>query len=296
VNNEETDVARDLLAALAVGPLVCDGAMGTMLMASGVESRCPEEINLISPDTVRNVHAAYVSAGADVITTNSFGGNRAKLAKADMEGRVREVNLAAARLAREAAGDGLLVAGDLGPLGEFLEPLGAVAYQEAVSIYREQAEALAEGGVDFFLVETMFDLAEARAAVEGAASVGLPVVCTMTFDTGGRTMMGVAPADAVVALVGAGAVAVGANCGVGPEETLKAIKEMHRAAPGARLVAQPNAGVPRVEGGVAVYTVGPEEMAAFAPRFIEAGVVLIGSCCGSSPEHTRAIARAVRGS
>lgn len=288
-------MARDLLAALAKGPLVCDGAMGTMLMASGVEARCPEEINLISPDTVRNVHAAYVAAGADVITTNSFGGSRAKLAKADMADQVAQVNLAAARLAREVAGESVLVAGDLGPLGEFLEPLGELTYQQAVAIYREQAEALADGGVDFFLVETMFDLGEARAAVEGAASTGLPVACTMTFDTAGRTMMGVTPSRAVAELRAAGAVAVGANCGVGPEETLKAIEEMHRADPEAVLVAQPNAGVPSMEGGKTVYSTTAQEMASFAQGFLSAGVRLIGSCCGSSPEYTEAIVRAVRG-
>ncbi len=288
-------MARDLLAALAKGPLVCDGAMGTMLMASGVESRCPEEINLISPETVRNVHAAYVAAGADVITTNSFGGNRAKLAKAEMAGQVAQVNLAAARLAREVAGDSVLVAGDLGPLGEFLEPLGELSHEQAVAIYREQAEALAEGGVDFFLIETMFDLGEARSAVEGAVAAGLPVACTMTFDTHGRTMMGVTPARALAELRGAGAVLVGANCGVGPEETLKSIEEMHRADPQAVLVAQPNAGVPSVEGGKTVYSTGAEEMAGFARGFLEAGVRLIGSCCGSSPDYTRAIVRAIRG-
>ena len=264
-------------------------------MASGVESRCPEEINLISPETVRNVHAAYLAAGADVITTNSFGGSRIKLAKADMADLVGQVNLAAARIARDVAGERGFVAGSIGPLGEFLEPLGTLSHGVAVSVFREQAEALAEGGVDLFIVETMYDLAETRAALEGAASTGLPVICTMTFDTRLHTMMGVSPSQAVEVLRAAGAIAVGANCGVGPEETLKAIEEMHRADPEAWLAAQPNAGVPVVRGGETVYDVSAEEMAGFVRGFLERGVRLIGSCCGSSPEYTRAIARVVRG-
>lgn len=284
------------MAALARGPLVCDGAMGTMLLASGVQARSPEEINLVSPETVRNVHAAYLEAGADVVTTNSFGGNRAKLAKAGLADLVAKVNLAAARLARESAGESALVAGGLGPLGEFLEPLGELTYDQAVAIYREQAERLAEGGADFLLVETMFDLGEARAAVEGAKATGLPVACTMTFDTRGRTMMGVSPTQALAELRAAGALVVGANCGVGPEETLKAIQEMHRADSQVWLAAQPNAGFPDVEGGRTVYTVSAEDMASFAQGFLASGVRLIGSCCGSSPEYTRAIVRAVRGS
>lgn len=273
---------------------MCDGAMGTMLMASGVEARCPEEINLISPDTVRNVHAAYVAAGAEVIETNSFGGSRIKLARAGMGDLASEANLAAARIAREAAGDSVLVAGSIGPLGEFLEPLGDLSSSEAVSVFREQAEALAEGGVDFFMVETMYDLGEARAALEGASATGLPVVCTMSFDTHLHTMMGVGPSRAVEELRSAGAVAVGANCGVGPGEMMRVIEEMHRVDPRVWLVAQPNAGAPALEGARTVYSVGAEEMAEAARGFAALGVRLIGSCCGSSPDYTRAIVRALR--
>jgi len=287
-------LARDLVAALSKGPLVCDGAMGTMLIASGVEAQAPEEINLISPETVLKIHAAYVEAGANVITTNSFGGSRPKLAKAEIEDLLGRANRAAAALAREAAGEKVFVAGSIGPTGEFLEPLGALSYEGAVAIFREQAEALADGGVDFFIVETMFDLNEARAAVEGALSTGLPVVCTMTFDTGGRTMMGVSPTQAMSELIKAGAVAVGANCGVGPDKTLEAIEQMHVADPKVWLVAQPNAGVPSVQGGSTVYDVSADEMAGFVPEFLKRGVRLIGSCCGSSPEYTRAIARKIR--
>lgn len=288
-------MGRDLLEALKRGALVCDGAMGTMLMASGVEVRCPEEMNLLSPETVRNVHAAYIAAGADVIETNSFGGSRAKLEKAGLEDMVARANLAAARLAREAAGESAIVAGSVGPLGEFLEPLGTLTRQGAVEIFREQMAALAEGGVDFFLIETMYDLGEALAALEAAGLVGLPAICTMTFDTHLHTMMGVSPAQAVAELRAAGAVAVGANCGVGPDETLQAIQEMHRIAPDAWLAAQPNAGVPSMESGQTAYNVSAEGMAASVTGFLEAGVRLIGSCCGSSPDYTRAIARVARG-
>ncbi len=283
------------MLVLSTQPLVCDGAMGTMLMFSGVESHCPEELNLISPDTVRKVHAAYRAAGANIIETNSFGGNLPKMTKAGIPNQVEAVNRAAAQIAREAAGDSLFVAGCIGPLGEFLEPLGELTREGAVSIFRQQAEALAEGGADFFIVETMYDLGEATAAVEGAAATGLPVLCTMTFDTNGRTMMGVSPSQALADLRLAGAFAVGANCGVGPEETLKAIQEMHGTAPGAWLVAQPNAGIPSTEGGKTVYSVGAAEMASWAGRFLESGVKILGSCCGSTPEYTRAIVDAVRG-
>ena len=288
-------MTRDLILVLSTGPLVCDGAMGTMLMSSGLESRCPEELNLISPDTVREVHAAYIAAGANIIETNSFGGNRSKLTKAGIPDQVEAVNRAAARIAREAAGDNVFVAGCIGPLGEFLEPLGELTRDGATAIFRQQAEALAEGGADLFIVETMYDLNEATAAVEGAGATGLPVLCTMTFDTNGRTMMGVSPAQALSELRMAGAFAVGANCGVGPEETFKVIEEMHRVAPGTWLVAQPNAGVPSTEGGRTAYSVGPAEMASWAGRFLGSGVKILGSCCGSTPEYTRAIVDAIRG-
>jgi len=292
---EEAGLTRELLAALAKGPLVCDGAMGTMLLASGVEARCPEEINLISPETVRNVHAAYLAAGADIIETNSFGGSRIKMSKAGLVDLTLEANLAAARIAREAAGKLALVAGSIGPTGELLEPLGGLSREDAASIFREQAEALAEGGVDLFIVETMYDLTEALAALEGIACTGLPALCTMSFDSHLRTMMGVSPIKAADELLAGGAVAVGANCSVGPEEMLKAIGDMHRAHPQAWLVAQPNAGIPVLNGAKAVYSVTPEQMAGFVPLFLELGVRVIGSCCGSTPEHTRAIVRAVRG-
>jgi 5-methyltetrahydrofolate--homocysteine methyltransferase len=250
-------------------------------------------MNLVSPSTVRDLHAAYASAGAGVITTNSFGGSRTKLAKDGLAGMTAEINLAAARLAREGAGESRLVQGNIGPLGDLLEPLGDLPYERAVEIFREQAEALAEGGVDFFLVQTMFDLNEARAAIEATRRTGLPAVCTMTFDTGGRTMMGISPARAVAELRDAGAVAVGANCGVGPRETLEVLQEMHRTDPSAWLSARPNAGVPAVEGGKTLYNVTAEETAGFVPAFLEAGARTIGSCCGSSPEYTRAIAQAL---
>lgn len=289
-------MARDILAALTGGVLVCDGAMGTMLLASGVEARCPEEMNILSPETVRNVHAAYLVAGADVVETNSFGGSRIKMEKAGAADLLARANLAAARIARKAAGQSALVAGSIGPLGELLEPFGDLTHEQAVSAFREQAELLAEGGVDFFLVETMYDLGEARAALEGVAGTGLPAICTMTFDTRLHTMMGVSPSQAVKELRAAGAIAVGANCGVGPDETLKAIEEMHRADPACRLVAQPNAGVPVAGGnGAAAYNVGAEEMAEAARAFVAQGVRLVGSCCGSTPDYTRAIVQAIRG-
>lgn len=286
-------MARDLMAALADGVLVCDGALGTMLMSTGIPVRCPTEMNLVSPETVLALHAAYVESGAMAVITNTFGGSRTKLEKDGLGERAKEINFSAARLAREAAGDSRFVMGNIGPLGELLEPLGEMPYEHAVEVFREQADTLAEGGVDFFVVQTMFDLTEARAAIQAAKTTGLPVVATMTFDTGGRTMMGVSPAQAVEALLAAGAVVVGANCGVGPRETLETLKGMHEANPTIWLAARPNAGVPVVEGGRTTYNVTPAELARFVPGFVEAGARMVGACCGSTPEHTRAIAEAV---
>ncbi|HEY8478144.1 MAG TPA: homocysteine S-methyltransferase family protein, partial [Chloroflexota bacterium] len=195
--------------------VVLDGALGTELQARDlIQGLCPEELNVTAPEAIAEIHRAYVDAGADIVETNSFGGNRIRLRHADLEDRVWELNVAAARLAREAAGDRALVAGSVGPMAAILEPLGDVPYAEAVEAFGEQAAALAEGGADLFIVETMYDLNEVRAAVEGIRrTTDLPILCSMTFDQGGRTMMGVRPADAVAELQALGVVALGTNCG-----------------------------------------------------------------------------------
>jgi 5-methyltetrahydrofolate--homocysteine methyltransferase len=288
---------RSLNQLLAGGPVVCDGAMGTLLQASGKldAGGVPEELNLSHPDVVRNAHLAYVAAGSHIIETNSFGGSRIRLGKSGFGEQVVEINEAAARLAREAAGDSVLVAGSMGPMGEMVDPWGPISFTKARDVFAEQAEALARGGVDLFIIETMFDLEEMRAAIEGAHSVtALPLVCTMTFDQGGRTMMGTRPDTAANALLGMGADLIGSNCGRGPSETEAAVRMMMQACPEATFVAQPNAGVPRLENGKATFDATPEDMARYAKTYVEMGVRILGGCCGSTPAHIKAIAAAVR--
>jgi len=233
-----------------------------------------------------------------LILTNTFGGSRIRLDKDQLGGRVVEINRAAVRLAHEAAGDQALVVGDMGPTGELLQPVGALDYAEAVSAFAEQAAALAKAGVAALLVETLSDLNEARAAVEGARrATDLPLLVTFSFDTHGRTMMGLKPAQAAKEIWALGVAAVGANCGRTLSETLTAIQAMRQAVPEATLMAKPNAGLPRVEGeNELVYDVTPVEMAEYALKFAAQAVKIFGGCCGSTPAHIRAVAEKLKGS
>jgi 5-methyltetrahydrofolate--homocysteine methyltransferase len=274
--------------------------MGTMLFQAGLQfGDPPEGWNLLHPDRVRLVHRGYLESGANLILTNTFGGNRFRLGMHGLQGRVAEFNRVGAEIARaevEAAGDSAMVAGDIGPSGAILAPLGELEPSEAVAGFAEQAAALLAGGVDVMWIETMSALEEMQAAIEGVrrADPDIPILATMTFDTRGHTMMGVSPEQAVEALVGWGAAAVGGNCGNGPAEVEGVIEKMHRAAPQAVLVAKSNAGIPRLVSGRAVYQAGPEEMAAHAVTVARHGARLIGACCGSTPAHLEAMARAVR--
>ncbi len=291
-------MSRDLLARLGQpGVLIYDGATGTMLQTMGLRPPATAELWVMEePDKIRSLHQAYLDAGADLILTCTFGGSRLRLADSGLDVDVAELNRRAAALAREVAGDRAFVAGDIGPTGQLMAPLGRLTPEKAQEAFAEQAAALAEGGADLIQVETMSDLAEATAAVEAAReATDLPVFATMSFETRGRTMMGVRPAEAAQALLAAGATAVGANCGQSLEEAEQVIREMREAAPDAILIAKPNAGVPKLVGRRPVYEVGPEEFAAFARRLADAGAKIIGGCCGTTPDHIAAVARALKG-
>jgi methionine synthase I (cobalamin-dependent) len=275
------------------GVLVADGATGTMLQRAGLPvGTAPVAWNLGNPDAILALHQSYIEAGSDMVLTNTFGANQPKLDAEGLGEQAVEINLAAARLARVAAGSHALVLGDIGPTGKLLEPLGPLSYDEAVAIYAGQVAALVEGGVNGIWIETMSDLNEAKAAVEGAKrATQLPVLVSMSFDTRGRTMMGVKPAAAARELWSMGVTAIGANCGRTLSETLEAVQAMRQAVPEAMLIAKPNAGLPHLaEGGESVYDVTPEVMADYALKYKALGVKVFGGCCGSTPDHIRAIA------
>ena len=280
--------------------LIADGATGTELQKAGLApGSAPELWNVENQDAVRTLYQGYVDAGSDMFLTNTFGGTSIRLKREGLDDRVVELNRAAAQLAREIADVGardVLVVGDMGPTGEMLAPLGTLSYEDAVAAFAEQAGALAEGGADVLLIETMSDLTEIQAAIEGARqATDLPVMATMSFDTKGRTMMGVKPEKAAQKLQALGVDVMGANCGRTLTETLTAVLKMREAVPDAMLMAKPNAGLPHVEGGDLVYDVTPDVMAEYALRFVEeAGVKILGGCCGSTPEHIAAIAAALK--
>jgi homocysteine S-methyltransferase len=276
-------------------PMVCDGAMGTMLYSKGIAlTRCFEELNLSVPQLVKEVHLAYVKAGAEILETNTFGASRLRLEKYNQGEKVREINLAGARLAREVAGEDLYVAGSVGPLGIRLEPLGPTSLQEARESFREQIAALAEGGVDLLIVETMSDPNEAHQALLAARDMcSLPVVVQMTVQDDGSTSIGALPEDFARKLDEWGADIIGLNCSVGPAAILEAL-EIMVAVTDRKLSAQPNAGMPRTVQGRNVYLSSPEYMASYARRFIQCGARLVGGCCGTTPEHIKAIKAAVR--
>lgn len=287
---------QDLLASGQT--IVADGGMGTLLFARGLaRGSAPELWNVERPDDIRAVHRDYVAAGAQIVLTNSFGGSRFRLELHGLAERAAELNQAAARLARaeaDAAARPVVVGGSMGPTGQLLSPYGTLEFDEAVNAFCEQAGALIAGGVDVLWIETMSDLEEVRAAVEGCrcAAPGFPIVTTLTFDTNGRTMMGVTPERALETLSEFGVLALGGNCGNGPDEIEGVIAKMHAANPNAVLVAKANAGLPHMEGDRAVYDATPEVMAAYARRVRERGARIIGACCGSTPDHIRAIAAA----
>ncbi|HUV27233.1 MAG TPA: betaine--homocysteine S-methyltransferase [Anaerolineales bacterium] len=277
------------------GYVITDGAMGTVLFAAGLEQGDPPELwNLKYPDRVADVHQAYLQAGSQIVLTNTFGGTRLRLALHNAQSQVAQANHAAAEILRKVvkqSGKDVIVAGDIGPTGEVLVPYGELAFQDAKDAFKEQASALISGGVDLIWIETMSDLEEVRAAVEGTreVSTNIPIVTTMTFDTHGRTMMGVTPEQAFETLTSFGVEALGGNCGNGPEEIIEVITKMRAIDQETILVAKANAGIPELVQGKAVYRASPETMADYAIQSYQAGARVIGACCGSTPDHIFAI-------
>ncbi len=276
-------------------PILLDGAMGTMLMDTGLEmGTSPEEWNVLHPDRIRQIHQEYIQAGSQIILTNSFGGSAVRLDIHGLADRVFELNEAAAKIARleaDAASSPVIVAGSIGPSGDLLKPLGTLSFEDAKLSFADQAAGLAAGGADLFWIETMSDLEEVRAAVEGIHSVSdLPIAVTMSFDTHGRTMMGISPQGAVKELMLLDIQLLGANCGTGSDELIVAVKEIITEKPALPIIAKANAGIPEVVGTDIVYNGSPELMADYALDVWKAGAVLIGGCCGSTPAHIKAMA------
>jgi methionine synthase I (cobalamin-dependent) len=289
--------------ALASRPwMLADGATGTNYFMMGLMSGdAPEMWNLEHPDRVRDLHRRFIEAGADIILTNTFGGNRHRMKLHDAQDRVHEINVAAVKNARAEADAytkrQIFVAGSMGPTGEIFMPVGAFPYEEGVTAFAEQAMALKDGGVDVLWMETMSSEEELRAAVEGAAQAGLPMVTTMSFDTNGRTMFGITPASFgdMAANLPHQPCAIGANCGVGASELVATVMGITKARPDAAVVAKGNCGIPQYQDGKIHYTGTPELMANYARIAHDAGAKIIGGCCGTSPEHLASMRQSLEG-
>jgi methionine synthase I (cobalamin-dependent) len=287
------------------GVFLLDGAMGTQLFATGVEpGTCNDWLNVQSPGIVQEIHRAYFDAGSDAVLTNTFGANRYALARHGHADKVSEINKAGAEIAAEAAGGDRYVLGDIGPTGDFLEPLGTLRAEQAKEAFAEQVEALRQGGVDGFIIETMTALDELELAITAAktAGGGLPVLASMSFDKGGagfRTMMGVDVATAISKMFSLGVDAVGFNCGTATLDEYVELSDAYVAAVRSSrrkvaVFAEPNAGKPELVDGQAVYKVTPEEFAAACSQMLSAGVRILGGCCGTGPDHIRAVARVLK--
>lgn len=282
--------------ALADCPvLVADGAMGTTLFSMGLEGGgCPEFLSVDRPGLVADVHRRFVDAGSDLVLTNTFGGNARRLALHGASHRVGELNRAAVELARSAVGDRVVVAGSVGPTGDLLAPLGSLSHDAAVNVFAEQIEALAGAGADVIWIETLSSLEELAASVDAASRFRLPVVATLSFDTAGHTMMGVSgEAVAEWAKDDGRLDGLGANCGIGPGDAVAAVYDITAVAPETVAVAKPNCGMPLYETDRLVYPIGPEGMGGFVDLAIRSGARIVGTCCGSTPDHIAAVRSAV---
>ena len=280
--------------------LVADGATGSNLQKMGLKpGRPPEDLIIDNPDIILSLARSFVEAGSDIILTCTFGGTRMRMKDSKYQDRTPEVNVRAAELARKAASarSDVLVAGSMGPVGALIKPYGPLDAEEVKATFAEQAKALADGGVDLLLIETMFAFEETTAAFEGARSVtDLPIVVSFSYDRGTRSMMGVKPKDVIKKYSEIGAALVGANCGTTLENMEVVVKEYAATAPNFPLWVKPNAGVPRmdIETEQGVYDMGPEDMAAYSLKYVELGARVVGGCCGNTPEHVAAIAKAVK--
>ena len=288
---------HDFRERLQKGPVLCDGAMGTLLYAKGIFiNRCYDELNVSQPDLIRCIHHEYLQAGAEMIETNTFGANSFRLARHSLAGHVRDINVAGAHLAREAAKSfGGFVAGSVGPLGIRIEPLGKTSFEEARTTFREQIAALVEGGVDVLILETFGYLEELHQAVLACREVApeMPIIAQVTIDEDGNCLDGSDPEHFTTRLTEWNVDVLGINCSVGPVAMLEAIERV-RAATSLPLSAQPNAGMPRSVEGRNIYLCSPEYMATYTERFVAAGVQLVGGCCGTTPEHIRAMKSLLR--
>jgi methionine synthase / methylenetetrahydrofolate reductase(NADPH) len=290
-------MALDFLTRLKQSPVLCDGATGTLLYAKGIFiNRCYDELNVSQPDLIRELHHEYMQAGAEIIETNTFGGNSFRLARHSMENRVREINLAGVTLAKEAAKSfDVWVAGSVGPLGVRIEPLGKTSFEEARAAFREQIAALVEGDIDLLMLETFGYVEELRQAILAARDVNpkIPVVAHVTIDEDGNCLDGSTPESFTPRIESWGVDVIGCNCSVGPVAMLDVIERV-RALTSLPLAAQPNAGMPRSVEGRNIYLCSPEYMASYARKFVAAGVRLVGGCCGTTPEHIRVMKSALR--
>lgn len=275
--------------------LVMDGAMGTMLQSMGMKpGACPEELNLSKPELIQKIHKLYLKAGAMILDSNTFGGNRLKLKDFGLEKMVHDINSAGIRNAKKASQGKAYVAGSIGPTGKFLEPVGDLTFEEAVDIFKEQAKAIIEAGADLIAIETMMDIREFKAAIIAVRECSdIPVLAMMTFNEDLRSVLGTPGEVTAVVAEGLGVDVVGANCSVGPERLFEVIKRMSRVT-SLPLIMQANAGIPELKDGRTCYPATPDEMARYAEDAVAVGVRVIGGCCGTTPEHIRAISEAVK--
>jgi len=297
-------MAREKLTVrIKQGPFILDGAMGTQLMAAGAPAGvCNDYLNIESPDIVADVHRAYIQAGSDAIITNTFGANKISLARHGHSDKVGQINLAAGEIARKAAGADRFVLGDIGPCGDFLEPLGTLKADDLKAAFCEQAKGLADGGVDGFIIETMTDLQETLVAIEAVKSASdLPIFVSLSYDTapdGFKTMMAVAPAAAIEQIASLGVDAVGFNCGTLTMSEYIKLAQVHAASASGKdiaILAEPNAGKPELDGQRTVYNLSPEDYADAAVDINSAGASILGGCCGTTPDHIKAMAEKIKG-